>query len=58
MTSIGTRATKTSGHSRAFGNVKLRSAPEAAATSGRQSLLMKANLAAGLGGLIDGVDDA
>src|SRR5512144_1726993 len=57
MTRSGTSATKTSGQSRAFGNVKERSAPDAAAASGRHSRLMKADLAAGLGGLVDGVDD-
>src|SRR6187455_3428358 len=56
-TRSGTRPTKTRGHARARGKARLRRSPEAAARSGRRVALMKPNFAAGLGGLVDGVDD-
>src|SRR5882724_4793750 len=57
----GTSATKTSGMRPALGKARLRRTPDAAAASGpaqRPRLkLMEPDLAASLGGLIDGVDD-
>ena len=57
QTRSGTSATNTTGISPAFGKERLRRMPEAAAASGPRKRLMETDLAAGLCGLVDGVDD-
>src|SRR5690349_19194383 len=53
----GTSPTKTRSHAPAFGKARLRRIPETAARASPRGGLMKANLPARLGGLIDRVDD-